>query len=396
MFNSSTDRDLSKRENIIKVICIVFALLAIFNVSIAFILSSQLGGMLQISYENYLLFFRFRYLIIFGSFLMVFYFVYANTKYKLFHKSTSLLLLIVVFGLAILARHYLPTISFSTYQHKAKYFSIAEAEEFIDAGEREMIVIEHNGVAKGYSNRLSFLPHIAGGKFGDDEVIMAYCVLSSLPIAFKDDLAGKKMDLSVLLAPANNLLMYEHNSGEFIRQLKLETEETGTPLMLVPVQKMPWSSFKKLYPDGEVFLPVNKNVFQKIMDTAIGDTIDPIIDDEKLFYRPSYVLNPLLPETERVWGVLVNNDPVAISKKHLDENRILQINLGGREIVVVYFDEYQTVGAFYNDEKLQIAYTDIDPYGNVGAVKLKRVEGLFNTVFWGVWSYFYPHTKLLN
>lgn len=385
-----------KKENTIKVVSIIFAFIAINNVVFAFVLSSQIGGKLQISYENYLLFFKFRYIIMFGSFFMVGFYVYFNNKYKFFHKYTSVLLVIVVVGFAFLARSYLPLISFSTYQHKAKYFPIEKAEKYIDREDREMIVIEYNGITKGYSNRLIFLPHIAGGKFKDEDIIMAYCVLSSLPIAFKDDLNGNKMDLSVLLAPANNLLMYEHTSGEFIRQLKLETEGTKTPLNLVAVQKMPWSSFKKLYPEGEVFLPVNKNFFQRIMDKVIGDTIDAIIDDEKLFYRPMYILDPRLPETERVWGVLINNDPVAISKEYLKKNNVIQMNLGDRDIVVVYFKEYDTVGAFYNDDNLKITYTDIDPYGNVDGVKLKRIEGLFNTVFWGVWAYFYPHTQLMN
>jgi hypothetical protein len=109
-----------------------------------------------------------------------------------------------------------------------------------------------------------------------------------------------------------------------------------------------------------------------------------------------YILDPRLPETERVWGVLINNDPVAISKEYLKKNNVIQMNLGDRDIVVVYFKEYDTVGAFYNDDNLKITYTDIDPYGNVDGVKLKRIEGLFNTVFWGVWAYFYPHTQLMN
>ena len=190
--------------------------------------------------------------------------------------------------------------------------------------------------------------------------------------------------------------MYEHNSGEFIHQLKLETETSQTPLQLVPVQKMPWSSFKKLYPEGEVFLPVNKSFMQKIMDRAIGSTIDPIIESEQLFYRPMYILDPRLPETERVWGVLVNDEPIAVSRGYLEKNKMIRVNLGGRDIVIVYFQDYDTVGAFYNDKGLTFSPEEIDPYGMVGDRKLERVEGLFNTVFWGVWAYFFPHTGLLN
>ena len=386
----------SKGKNTILAISVLLAFSAVVIVVLAFVLSSQLGGMLQISYENYLLFFKFRYPLIIGSFIVCGFYVYANHKYRFFHKATSVILVLLVIGFAALARFYLPIISFSTFQHKAQYFPIDEAAPHIDSDDRDMIVIERNGIARAYSNRMSFLPHIAGGSFNGEDIIMAYCVLSSLPIAFKDDLGGNKMDISVLLAPANNLLMYEHNSGEFIRQLKLRTERTEIPLQLVPVQKMPWRSFKELYPEGEVFLPVNKSFMQKIMDKAIGGTVDSIIDNQKLFYKPMYILDPRLPETERVWGVLVDNDPIALSSSYLKNNNMVQVQLGGRDVVIVYFNEYDTVGAFYNDTGLSFTYSEIDPHGMVGDTKLERVEGLFNTVFWGVWAYFYPHTQILK
>ena len=72
------------------------------------------------------------------------------------------------------------------------------------------------------------------------------------------------------------------------------------------------------------------------------------------------------------------------------------MNLGGRDIVIVYFKDYDTVGAFHNDDNLAFSPSEIDPYGGVGDRKLERAEGLFNTVFWGVWSFFFPHTQLLN
>lgn len=393
--NSYKDERAGKKNRTLA-LSVLLAFVAVLIVVTSFILSSQLGGMLQISYENYLLFFHSRYLLIFSAFLMVGYFVYANYKNRFFPSYITFLLVLIVVGFATLARLYLPVISFSTYQHKAQYYPIDEAEGYIDSDDRDMIVVEHNGVVRAFSNRLSFLPHIAGGNYDGDEIIMAYCVLSSLPIAFKDDLDGNKMKLSVLLAPANNLLMYEHNSGEFIRQLKLETEGTETPLELVPVQTMPWRSFKQLYPDGEVFLPLNKSLIQKIMDKAIGGTIDSIIDDEKLFYKPMYILDPRLPETERVWGVLVNNAPLALSKTYLMQNGAIRRELGEREIVVKYFDKYETVGAFYIDQEVSGELKDLDVHGKIGDVQLERVEGLFNTVFWGVWAYFFPHTELLH
>lgn len=386
----------SRGKNSILAISVLLACSSVMIVLLAFVLSSQLGGMLQISYENYLLFFKFRYPLIVGAFIACGFYVYANYKYRFFHNATSVILVLVVIGFAALARFYLPIISFSTFQHKAQYFPIDEAAPHIDSEDRDMIVIEWNGIARAYSNRMSFLPHIAGGSFNGEDIIMAYCVLSSLPIAFKDDLGGNKMDISVLLAPANNLLMYEHNSGEFIRQLKIRTERSEIPLQLVPVQKMPWRSFKELYPEGEVFLPVNKSFMQKIMDKAIGGTVDSIIDSQKLFYRPMYILDPRLPETERVWGVLVDNDPIAVSSSYLKNNKMVQVQLGGRDVVIVYFNEYDTVGAFYNDTGLSLTYSEIDPHGMVGDTKLERVEGLFNTVFWGVWAYFYPHTQVLK
>lgn len=391
----------SKNTNTARVLNLLAAFISILIVFTAFTLSSQIGGMLQISYENYLLFFNNRYIFMFLAFFLLAYFLYTNHKYSFYSKKSSIIFTLVVVGFAVLARVYLPIISFSTYQNKADYYSIEEASKVLDemgieAEDREMIVIEHNGHVKAFSNKAAFLPHLVSGDYGDDHIIMAYCVLSSLPIAFNEKLNGEAMDISVLLAPMNNLLMYDHTSGELIRQLELKTVTSQTPLDLIPVQKMPWSSYKKLYPKGEVFLPLNPNIFQKLMSMAIGDTIDPIIEGEELFYKPQHYVNPKLPDTERVWGILVGDSPIAITKDYLQKNKLISMQLGGRNLVLAYFEEYDTVGAFYNDDNLEVTLDNLDPYGNVGDIKLPRVEGLYNTVFWAPWAFFYPHTELLD
>ena len=54
----------------------------------------------------------------------------------------------------------------------------------------------------------------------------------------------------------NNLVLFDKNSGEPIQQLwgSMERDENKHKMTEWPTIRMPFSSFKKLYPDGKVFI----------------------------------------------------------------------------------------------------------------------------------------------
>ncbi len=105
-----------------------------------------------------------------------------------------------------------------------------------------------------------------------------------------------------------------------------------------------------------------------------------------------------LPPKEMVWGVRIADDKVAYSYEYFKQNNwIINTQLGGKDIVLVYYPSYRTVGGFERNIDGQIltinGLDQIDVHGNTPQGKLNRIS-VVSEVFWMVWYTFYPETKL--
>jgi hypothetical protein len=108
-------------------------------------------------------------------------------------------------------------------------------------------------------------------------------------------------------------------------------------------------------------------------------------------------INELHPK-EQVWGVRMNGEEVAYTYDYFKANNwIINTKLGGKDIVLVYYPEYRTVGGFETrvGEDLVSVDTveDIDVYGNTDKGQLQRIP-VISEVFWMIWHTFYPDTQL--
>ena len=66
---------------------------------------------------------------------------------------------------------------------------------------------------------------------------------------------------------------------------------------------------------------------------------------------------------------------------------LLRDALGGRDIVIAWFAQYKTLGAFFADRQGQsLAITEVDAYGQSNAGQLERVN-LLPSVLWMVWRH---------
>lgn len=158
---------------------------------------------------------------------------------------------------------------------------------------------------------------------------------------------------------------------------------------------MPWHAFRALYSEGKVFKPKERhldtftmNLFnQALVDHYRGDPLFPTIDAD----------DTRLPSGEPIWGMLGNGEALAVPHSGFgDQDVLLRDTLGGREIIVAWFGEYETLGAFYSDRDGQsLAISTVDPYGQSDSGPLERVN-LFPGVLWMIWSHWYPETRILN
>ena len=75
----------------------------------------------------------------------------------------------------------------------------------------------------------------------------------------------------------------------------------------------------------------------------------------------------------------------------------MEVTVGNKNLLVAYFDEFDAIAAFdleKNGQKVTVEEIDINGMTkNHGQLERAYV---FNSVFWGVWSYYYPQTEVLT
>ena len=300
--------------------------------------------------------------------------IYLNYRYRFVPQFLSF---VGVAGLAVMvfAIHFMvPYVFFPAQHHTAKYLSMEEAIALEDKSDSAMdlsdddrvYVIEIDGDAVAYPQEILWVPHIAGDEIGGKDVVMAYCVLSNLPLAYGTEVGGQDTDFKVMMQVHNNLILKDAVSGEITQHILGETEFTKTPLQSYPVQMMPWGTFKALYSDGRVFF---NNYDDDFMPSLWKQKAPPAM--EAHFEGPEPLFPTLrldddrLPQKEQVWGIRIGDQEVAISREFLEANPISNIEVGGEPIVVAYFKDLDTVGAFSRKIDGKVSdVSEIDPKGN--------------------------------
>ena len=282
-----------------------------------------------------------------------------------------------------------------------------EKPEFDSVDEIEMLVLENDNGARAYADYYLLQPHIVdGGEIGGKPVVMTYCGLTNMGIAYTPELKGQPLELKVMTQLRNNLVMWDMNSGEPIQQFwgAAETDgEQGVSMTEWPTLRMPFSAFKQLYPDGQVFI----NNIEQQSDNALVRMFDTVVRDGMMLLavktlqwqsdEPAFpTINEFddrLPVKKMVYGINVGDDYVAYTKDFvIDQGGLLNVDIGGRKIILYYAARYDSLVAFYNDSDQSI--TQIDIFGLSNAGQMARVETLKSRIFWFIWRDFYRKTDV--
>ena len=168
-----------------------------------------------------------------------------------------------------------------------------------------------------------------------------------------------------------------------------------------PTYRMPYKAFKKAFPEGKVFLnkipKFTQNPFLWLVDNIVEQVFlwgtIPHDRTESLLFETLDVDDKRLRRKEYVWGFNVGQDSVAYTEDFIRENNnLINVVVGDREIVVTYDPDFDSVGVYYNDSGQAIS--DINFWGESDQGKLARVETVKAGLYWCVWANFYPETDL--
>lgn len=306
-----------------------------------------------------------------------------------------------------------PHVMMRPRQEGAVWVGAEEASKYVRADE-SVIVYEIDGLARAHADKQVLRPHVAGGApVNGKDVVMTYCGLTNLGMAYVPEIEGQKLDLAPMTQLENNLVMFDANSGEPIQQIWGQTEAdvvAGNDRRMeeYPTFRMPFEKFEKAYPDGEVFIndylvkDLRPRFWQNPLlftyDRAMEFIFNTAIDFQREIEAPVFptIEHPdkRLPSKELIWGFDVNHDFVAYTEEFVRENgSLLNVVVGGEDIVVAWDEEYQSLGVYFNytGENVQ----EIDFFGvTENGKRLPRVANLKAGAYWIVWANFFPQTDI--
>jgi hypothetical protein len=308
---------------------------------------------------------------------------------------------LVTLGTLFAANIFVPDVWLRGQHHSANYQSVADVGSRL-GDDADVLVLENNGDARAYPREQIMVPHIAGDNVGGEELVMTYCALSNLPLVFSSRVDGEAADLEVVGQLHNNLVMHNTETGVLYQQILGVDPVSGAGLNPFPTQRMPYGSFRKLYPEGRVFIPANNGFLLNTLDAftewAFGATLATHYDlnsAEPMF--PTLSLeDDRLAAKERVWGVRLNDETVAFTKGFFAGNKVFNTTIGGQPVVAVWYEDYEMFG-FYN-RKLNggtLTVETIDPYGNTPEGKLERLPS-YPGLFWMIWSHWFPDSQVYD
>lgn len=147
---------------------------------------------------------------------------------------------------------------------------------------------------------------------------------------------------------------------------------------------------------GKVFYPEQDFLERFVVSVIMGSTTRNQYDGTGPIFETIDLDDDRLSMTERVWGLDINNEQVVFTRQFFEKTPVYNTSVGGKNITVAYFDEYETAGAFLREpDGATPEVTEIDPFGNTPQGKLERVA-LQSGLLWMVWSHWFPDTKVMN
>jgi hypothetical protein len=225
-------------------------------------------------------------------------------------------------------------------------------------------------------------------------------------IAYSPVINGEKLNLRVMTQLRNNLVMWDTNSGEPVQQFwgSLERDgEHGPSMRQWPTLRMSFGSFRQLFPDGQVFVngirQQSENFLVRLFDYGVRDGMMLHAvrtlqwqSDEPAF--PTITeFDDRLPKKQLVYGINIDDDYVAYTKKFVRERGgLLNVEIGGRALVIYHDKVFNSIAAYYNDSGKPVRTVDLFGHSDQGS--LSRVETLKSEVFWFIWYDFYKTTDI--
>ena len=248
--------------------------------------------------------------------------------------------------------------------------SFVAASEVSYLSEDDMVLgVVINGEARAYPHNIGWWHEIVNDKIGGHPISVTFCPLTGTGLVFDAlDENGQQFELGVSgLLFNTNLIMYDRRDRATlypqIAHKAVEGPRKGETLKLMPVVETTWSTWKRLHPDTRVIAQgtyvlsqykeypygdyrTNNNFFLFALTTALNDNLNPY--------------STFFGSKERVLGIRLDGEAKAYPLSSMGEQQIINDQVGGVDIVVVWDREYYLASPYAREVEGQILSFDIE------------------------------------
>jgi len=303
-----------------------------------------------------------------------------------------------------------------------KVLAAAEADRLLRP-ESSVLGLVHEGEARAYPRDLIARPHYLNDRVGRTPFTISYCILCNSAVALKAEMGGRPLDLHSLTAFNNNIIYHEPARGNFIQQLDgkvIAGPDAGAELEARPLLITTWAEWKALHPDTKVLFAPPRGLRDRMVDAMLQwmIPIDKLARRSTPWHRlQEGELDTRLPAMSFVFGAEHGGERCAYPLDALGRSGVLQDELGGEPVVVLY-DTAHDLGSMFSrrldDRTLDFTAMDGRTDGVVardeetgslwdvhgacreGPLAGRRLRELphFNKLFWFSWAAFKPGTRI--
>ncbi len=290
-----------------------------------------------------------------------------------------------------------------------------------------VVGVIRNGCARAFPLRILWYHEVINDTLGGEMITVTHCPLTGTSLVFDGTINNTEHTFGVSgLLYNNNLIMYDRLTGETLfpqmcyRGLQVENgrlKNNGEQLILLPSLETTWTDWLFLYPNTTVIS--NETGFERDYTTyPYGD------------YRTNnnLLLFPLTHEDSRlnrkdvVFGVNLNHITRVYPFKNMGERAVINDEIGGEEIVILFSKLANLVVAYHRRVGDQSLTFQLDRYfittgllnlrdketGSIWNTKGEAIEGPLAEkhlrlkpvpayrAMWFAWAAFWPDTEIAD
>ncbi len=247
-------------------------------------------------------------------------------------------------------------------------FSSVADVDFLVANDLVVGVV-HNGVARAYPHPILDWHEIVNDDIGDLSVAVTYCPLTGTAIGWDRNLGSTNTTFGVSGKLFNtNLIPFDRDTDSYWTQIGLECvtgNRIGEKVTTIPVLETTWQTWRTAYPDSEV-LNTDTGFSRNYQSFPYGDYRT---NDNNIIF-PVTNLDSRIPAKERVLATIDGTTAKAYSIELFEDNRVIEDNFGGQDIMVIgsrddnYVVAYNNPGGDFTAVTDQLPIIAIDVDGN--------------------------------